>query len=78
MFLSGGRVEGSGDTWKAVVVNSRDLLGRGDDFGVDETFLPVQAYPDIAGGQDFGAREGRSSNKGVHGRGKKGRRLHDG
>jgi len=43
---------------RTVVVINGDLLGLGDDFGVDETFVQVQTYPDVAGSQCFRARKG--------------------
>ena len=43
---------------RTVVVINGDLLGLGDDFSVDETFVQIQAYPDVAGSQCLGAREG--------------------
>jgi len=34
---------------RTVVVTNGDSLGLGDDLSVDQTFVQVQTYPDVAG-----------------------------
>ena len=43
---------------RTVVVSNGNLLGLGNDFSVDETFVQVQAYPYVAGSECFRARKG--------------------
>ena len=60
-WLLGGFIEGVEVLevlQRTVVVVNGDLLGLGNDFSVDETSVQIQAYPDVAGSQCFGAREG--------------------
>jgi len=61
VLLLGGCIEGV-EVLKVlertVVVINGNLLGLGDDLSVDETFVQIQTYPDVAGSQCIGAREG--------------------
>ena len=61
-----------------VVVGSWNSLGLGNDCGINQTFVQVQTYPDVAGSQSFGTRERCGSSEDAHSRREKDSRcLHD-